>query len=158
MSTEERQCPNCRALLPADGPEGICPHCALRAGFATEGETPLGPAGPQRSTPRLEDLERLLPELAEFELIGQGGMGTVYRARHRGLERRVAVKVLFTDLSQTTRSSTSFGERFAREARTLARLDHPNIVRVYDFGHREGLYYLIMELVDGVTLPPGPHG
>ena len=75
-------------------------------------------------------------------------MGTVYKARHRELDRLVAVKVLHPHLQD----DASFAERFVREARTLARLDHPNIVRVYDFGHREGVYYLVMEFVDGATL------
>ena len=96
-----------------------------------------------------EELSRRLPELDGFELIGPGGMGTVYKARHRELDRPVAVKVLHAHLQQ---DDASFAERFVREARTLARLDHPNIVRVYDFGHREGVYYLVMEFVDGVTL------
>jgi predicted Ser/Thr protein kinase len=76
-------------------------------------------------------------------------MGTVYKARHRELERPVAVKVLHSHLQQ---DEPAFAERFLREARTLARLDHPHIVRVYDVGHREGVYYLVMEFVDGVTL------
>ena len=96
-----------------------------------------------------EELSRRLPELDGFELIGPGGMGTVYKARHRELDRPVAVKVLHAHLQQ---DDASFAERFVREARTLARLDHTNIVRVYDFGHREGVYYLVMEFVDGVTL------
>lgn len=95
-----------------------------------------------------DELARRLPELEEFELLGQGGMGAVYRARHRHLERPVAVKVLDAAL----RHDPSFAERFGREARTLAKLDHPNVVRVYDFGERDGLYYLVMELVDGVNL------
>jgi predicted Ser/Thr protein kinase len=93
-------------------------------------------------------LGRRLPELEAFELIGPGGMGTVYKARHRELDRPVAVKVLHAHLQD----DDAFAERFVREARTLARLDHPNIVRVYDFGQREGIYYLVMEYVDGATL------
>ena len=105
-----------------------------------------GAGGPTPLPP--EELERRLPDLDGFELIGPGGMGTVYRARHRPLDRPVAVKVLHAHLQD----DPAFAERFAREARTMARLDHPHIVRVYDFGDREGLYYLVMELVEGVTL------
>ena len=142
---EPRVCPNCRTTVPADAPVGVCPTCALRAGFVS-GE---GPDSPTRVIPApLEQLARLLPELEQFELIGRGGMGAVYRARHRNLQRLVAVKVLDTALS----ADASFAERFTREARTLAQLDHPNVVRVYDFDHRDDLYYLIMELVDGVNL------
>jgi len=95
-----------------------------------------------------EQLARKLPELEQFELIGQGGMGAVYKARHRKLHRMVAVKVLDPNLS----NDPSFAERFTREARTLAQLDHPNVVSICDFGRRDDVYYLIMELVDGVSL------
>ncbi len=124
---QPRICPNCRAAVPADAPEGVCPACALRAGFDI-GEGPDSPtrAAPARRSQPLpvERLAGLLPELEQFELIGQGGMGAVYRARHKKLDRLVAVKVLASSL----RDDASFAERFAREARTLAQLDHPNVV------------------------------
>ena len=144
--TDTRTCPECHAEIPPDAPPGVCPHCALRAGLRpeTSAEPARGPGAP----PSPEELRRRLPDLDDFELIGPGGMGTVYRARHRPLDRPVAVKVLHAHLQD----DASFAERFTREARTMARLDHPHIVRVYDFGHREGLYYLVMELVDGVSL------
>ena len=141
-----RTCPNCRGEVPADAPEGVCPFCALRAGFY-DGATTLSSDVDDRVLPP-DELARRLPEFEHFELIGPGGMGTVYRASQKRLARPVAVKVLHRDLAATP----AFTERFEREARTLARLDHPNIVRVHDFGHRDGLYYLVMELVDGVTL------
>ncbi len=148
---EPRVCPNCQATVPADAPAGVCPACALRAGFdlgdGSDSPTQLTPASPSQPLP-VEHLAERLPELEQFELIGRGGMGAVYKARHRKLERPVAVKVLNPVLS----GDASFAERFAREARTLAQLDHPNVVRVYDFGNRDDLYYLIMELVDGVSL------
>ena len=145
---QPRFCPECKAEIPANAPPGVCPYCALRAGLrwehATRPDRPPGPGTPLAP----EELGRRLPELEGFELIGPGGMGTVYKARHRELDRPVAVKVLHSHLQD----DASFAERFVREARTLARLDHPNIVRVYDFGHREGVYYLVMEFVDGATL------
>ncbi|MEM1180869.1 MAG: serine/threonine-protein kinase [Acidobacteriota bacterium] len=155
MSTEST-CPNCNAHIPADAPVGVCPACALRAGFfkdteaAADSPTLTAPnaAGGRREPPPVEELERRLPELESFELLGQGGMGAVFRARHRRLDRPVAVKILDPGLG----ADPSFAERFTREAQTLARLDHPNIVRVYDFDHRDGLYFLIMELVEGVDL------
>ena len=129
-------CPECKAEIPFDAPPGVCPYCALRAGLrwedATRPDRQWGPSTPL--TP--EELGRRLPELEAFELIGPGGMGTVYKARHRDLDRPVAVKVLHAHLQD----DATFAERFVREARTLARLDHPSIVRVYDFGHRDGVY------------------
>ncbi len=158
---QERTCTNCHAPLPTDAPAGVCPACALRVGLAEASDplpseldslaaaAPTLTAPSHLSAPRsAEEVAALLPELEDFALIGSGGMGAVYRARHRRLNRPVAVKVLASSLQ----SDAAFGERFIREARTLAQLDHPNIVRVYDFGHRDGTYYLVMELVDGVNL------
>ncbi len=146
--TEPPICPTCKTEIPTDAPPGVCPFCALRAGYRREPTTRPGPDASHTPPLSPEELSRRLPELEDFSLIGPGGMGTVYRARHRTLERPVAVKVIHAHLLERE----GFRERFAREARTLARLDHPNIVKVYDFGERERLYYLIMELVDGVTL------
>jgi hypothetical protein len=75
-------------------------------------------------------------------------MGAVYKARQRGLDRLVALKILPPQISQ----DPAFAERFAREARALARLNHPNVVAVYDLGQTGDLYYFLMELVDGVNL------
>ena len=83
------------------------------------------------------------------ELLGRGGMGAVFKARQRSLDRYVALKVLS---AQAPEHEAAFANRFGREARALARLDHPHIVRVYEFGEEGGLYYLLMEYVDGVNL------
>ena len=83
------------------------------------------------------------------ELLGSGGMATVYRATHVAISRQVAVKVLDPELRQVG----SFSRRFQREARAAGRLDHPNCVAVTDFGGLEdGTPYLVMELVKGHTL------
>jgi eukaryotic-like serine/threonine-protein kinase len=81
-------------------------------------------------------------------LIGEGGTGAVYRARHLALDRVVALKVLRDDLAH----DGQFTERFKREARAASRLDHPNSVRVLDFGQDGELLYLAMEYVEGQTL------
>jgi serine/threonine-protein kinase len=82
-------------------------------------------------------------------LIGSGAMGAVYRARHVGLDKLVAVKVLHRDAA----SNPTFSERLRREAKAASRLDHPNSVRVIDFGQEpDGLLYIAMELLDGVDL------
>jgi serine/threonine protein kinase/ankyrin repeat protein len=86
------------------------------------------------------------------ELCGRGGMGAVYRALHVGTGRRVAVKVIAPELA----GNREFIERFRREAKTIGRLRHPNIVNVTDFGitgdNEQPLAYLVMEHLEGVTL------
>jgi serine/threonine protein kinase len=81
-------------------------------------------------------------------VIGEGGMGTIYRATDVNLMRPVAVKVMHGELAE----DPAFQDRFLQEARAAARLDHPSIVRVYHFGRGAGLLYIVMELVDGVSL------
>ncbi len=83
-----------------------------------------------------------------ISLIGRGGMATVYKARDAGLDRVVAVKLLHPHLS----ADSSFVARFRREARVVASLRHPNIVRVFDFDSVDGEYFMVMEFVDGPTL------
>lgn len=100
------------------------------------------------AVPSLASVSARFPELEVIEWVGQGGMGVVYKVRQRSLDRVAALKVLPEALGQ----DPSFAERFTREARTLAKLRHPHIVGVYEFGEREGQYYLLMEFVDGVTL------
>ena len=75
-------------------------------------------------------------------------MSFVYRARHLGLDRPVALKILMPGLA----GRPGFAERFVREAQTLAALDHPRIVRITDFGRQQGLYFIVMEYVEGTTL------
>ncbi|MFN8633025.1 MAG: serine/threonine-protein kinase [Chloroflexota bacterium] len=82
------------------------------------------------------------------ERLGAGGMGTVYRAIHRRLNRPRAVKVLPSNLAD----DPTFIARFEREARLAAGLEHPNIVRVYDVGDQDGAYYIAMELLSGRSL------
>lgn len=80
--------------------------------------------------------------------IGQGGMATVYKAHHTKLDRDVAIKVLYQEFG----AQPDFLARFEREARIIARLDHPNIVPVYDFSEYEGQPYLVMKICQGRTL------
>jgi len=80
--------------------------------------------------------------------LGRGGMAQVYRAYHPQLDRYVAIKVLRSDLVE----EPEFLARFHREARAVARLRHANIVQVYDFDVQDGIYYMVMELLEGDTL------
>jgi tRNA A-37 threonylcarbamoyl transferase component Bud32 len=98
--------------------------------------------------PTPAELAAHFPQLEILELIGQGGMGAVYKARQTRLERLVALKVLPPESGR----DPAFAERFAREARALARLSHPHIVAIYEFGETAGLYYFVMEFVDGLNL------
>ena len=83
-----------------------------------------------------------------LEKLGAGGMGQVFLCEHKLMRRRVAVKVLPTAKAEDPSSL----ERFYREARAAAALDHPNIVRAYDIDQDENLHFLVMEYVDGTNL------
>lgn len=95
-----------------------------------------------------EQLAGKFPQLEIIELIGRGGMGSVYRARQKSLQRMVALKIIRPEIN----AKPGFADRFVREARALAQLNHPNIVTVHDFGQIGDLYYLVMEFIDGVNL------
>ncbi len=159
---EENHCPQCGAELPADAPQGMCPKCLMKLGLPTGAEaekagaseptsdvpTSATPPG-SFSPPEPAELAKQFPQLEILELLGQGGMGAVYKARQKQLDRLVALKILPPQVARTE----AFAERFTREARSLAKLNHPRIVSVYDFGHTEdGLYYFIMEFIDGTDL------
>jgi predicted Ser/Thr protein kinase len=109
---------------------------------------PAPPKTPRFLPPTPEQLGPLFPQLEILQFIGQGGMGAVYRARQTQLGRIVALKILPPEVAV----GAGFAERFAREARALASLNHPNIVTLYEFGQADGLYYFLMEFVDGVNL------
>lgn len=98
--------------------------------------------------PTPEVLRGVFPQLEILALIGHGGMGAVYKARQTHLERLVAVKLL----SPERGADPAFIERFTREARALARLQHPQIVTLYDFGRAGSWLYLVMEYVEGANL------
>ena len=159
---EERHCSECGRSLPADAPQGLCPQCLIKLGLPTGAEV-QDAASPDKPNdiptsgvpsagfvpPEPGALAEQFPQLEILELLGQGGMGAVYKARQRQLDRVVALKILPPQVGRTE----AFAERFTREARSLAKLSHPGIVMVYDFGHTQaGLYYFVMEFVDGTDL------
>src|SRR5438874_11453062 len=92
--------------------------------------------------------ETLAGRYEVLDVLGRGGMGVVYRARDRVLDRIVAVKVLPAALVEVD----TLAERFEREARAAARLNHPNIVAVFDTGVDRGARYIVMECVPGQSL------
>jgi predicted Ser/Thr protein kinase len=162
---ETKNCPKCGSDLPRDAPSGICPKCLMQVGLAgaatvdheQRGSSPvLGydrvaatvPPPSRATNPQLEKIAPQFPQLEILELLGRGGMGVVYKARQRHLNRLVAVKIL----PPSAGADPAFAERFTREAQALAQLNHPNIVQVYDFGRTDEFFYFIMEFVDGANL------
>jgi predicted Ser/Thr protein kinase len=118
------------------------------AAAADNGRASRTPA-PVFLPPEPAELAARFPQLEILELLGQGGMGAVYKARQTALDRLAALKIL----PPLVGDDPAFAERFTREARALARLNHPHIVSVYDFGKTEdGLFYFVMEFVDGTDL------
>jgi len=151
-----RWCPTCGADLPRDAPEGLCPRCLLKEAFRSPPPsvsppkmgTGTAPHQGSFTAPSLTDLAQRFPQLEIIDLLGQGGMGAVYKARQTKLDRTVALKILPPEAG----TDSAFADRFTREARSLAKLSHPNIVAVHDFGEAGGLFYLLMEYVDGLNL------
>ncbi|MBN2290841.1 MAG: serine/threonine protein kinase, partial [Pirellulales bacterium] len=134
---ESFRCAQCGAVVPGDAPMGLCPNCVLAAGFPSDGGSLAGVASGGDTTmdarfvpPQPEELAPHFPDLEIIELLGRGGMGVVYKARQKRLDRLVALKILAPKIAQ----DPAFAERFAREARALAMLNHANIVAVHDFG------------------------
>jgi serine/threonine protein kinase len=167
---EPTPCSVCGCELPTDSPGGLCPNCLLSQGLdgpdngaAQAEDWAYAATTPQPGRfvpPDVRSLAPLFPQLELLGLLGYGGMGAVYTARQKKLDRLVALKIIHPDSA----SNPAFTERFNREARTLARLNHPHVVSVHDFGEvtltetnasgspPQTLYYFLMEYVDGVNL------
>jgi serine/threonine protein kinase len=165
-------CPSCGKPLPSNAPKGLCPECLIKGAFPTGADTDASGKPPRFVPPKPEELARQFPQLEILEFIGQGGMGAVYKVRQKELDRIVALKILPPGIG----GDPAFAGRFAREAKALAKLNHPGIVTLYEFGRADlpvspdieaaqhslagpqpstlnsQLYYFLMEFVDGVTL------
>ena len=125
----------------------VCAICQLEIGLSAK-----------HAATRAIDLAEEFPPPAELtqgfeglevlDFLGAGGMGAVYLARQTKLDRTVALKIIRPEIA----ASPEFAQRFEREARALARLNHPNIVGIYDFGERDGMYFYLMEFVEGTNL------
>ncbi|MHC1766450.1 MAG: WD40 repeat domain-containing serine/threonine protein kinase [Verrucomicrobiia bacterium] len=142
--------------MPPDAPDDLCPGCLFLGGLSQENS-------PAESKPDSGGtLHIIIPEDAGFPLgapkrlgnydllerIAQGGMGVVYKARHIGLDRVVALKMIRGGILATPKDV----ERFQREARAAARLHHPNIVTIHDIGEQDGQHYYTMDYVVGENL------
>lgn len=168
--TDSNRCPTCGCELPPES--GLCPECLLRQGLAEndslavelgdnvdDSGLPVTTPPAAFDPPAVEKLASLFPGLEIVRLLGHGGMGAVYQARQTKLDRLVALKIIRPESA----GDPAFAERFLREARTLAKLSHPSIVGIHDFGEVEAtgqseenstatLYYFVMEYVDGANL------
>ena len=142
----QKTCQSCGAPVAADAPRGLCPACLMKVAMATG--TAVGDEPQSFIPPTVEELAAKFPQLEILGFIGRGGMGAVYKARQKELDRIVALKILPPDTSQ----DAAFAERFTREARALARLNHPGIITIHEFGRADGLYFFLMEYVDGLNL------
>jgi serine/threonine protein kinase len=139
-----RLCRRCGAALPSDPPGSPCAECGGKYGISGPEDAAEEPLRPLSAA----ELAPLFPGLEILEVAGQGGMGTIYKARQPQLNRLVALKILSPELGR----DPAFADRFSGEAQALARLNHSNVVGVFDFGRAGGFYYFLMEYVDGVTL------
>ena len=146
-------CSECKKPLPPNAPQGLCPECLLKAGLGSGID--IGPETQTASgrgrfvAPSPDEIARLFPQLEILGFIGQGGMGAVYRARQKALDRIVALKILPPDVG----SDPAFTERFTREARALARMNHPGVVTLYEFGQASQLHFFLMEFVRSRLFP-----
>ncbi|MEI6656519.1 MAG: protein kinase, partial [Verrucomicrobiota bacterium] len=125
---------------------GLNPADLLQQGLVDD--TLVGDSPVAFELPAADDLAARFPQFEILGLIGQGGMGAVYKVRQQQLDRIVALKILPPTIGQTA----EFSNRFTREAKALAKLNHPGIVTLHEFGQADGLYFIVMEFVDGVNL------
>jgi len=134
---QQNHCPSCDSPLSSSAPAGLCRRCLISSALQPPDEVPVG--------------EEPLGEIGDYEIyerIAMGGMGAIYRARQRGLDREVAIKLI----PEGRLAGSADVARFLLEAGAAAELDHPNIVPIYDVGEEDGQHYFSMRLVRGGTL------
>jgi tRNA A-37 threonylcarbamoyl transferase component Bud32 len=141
-------CPSCGSAIPPDAPEGVCPACSLGRGLGIISPSNIAAEEAAFRKAEMETLAAAFPQFELIELLGRGGMGEVYKARQKKLGRLVAIKILPEPFGK----SDEYTERFLREARSLALLNHPSIVTIYDYGEVSELCYFVMEYIDGADL------
>ena len=141
-------CPRCGAPLATGAVDGLCARCLGALIFDTVNTVDGTGAQPASPPPTAEELAPFFPQFEIHSCLGRGGMGVVYKARQKSLDRWVALKLLAPEGA----ADPAFAQRFASEARVLAALNHPHIVAIHDFGEAGGYFYLLMEYVDGQNL------
>jgi tRNA A-37 threonylcarbamoyl transferase component Bud32 len=149
--TGSSSCPTCGKPVALNAPHGLCPECLMQTALSPGTQTDDPASSPETVPPSVAEIASLFPQLEIIELLGRGGMGAVYKARQPHLDRLVALKILLRR-RQNPDQDNAFAERFAREARALAKLSHPNIVAVYDYGQAGSYSFLLMEYVNGPNL------
>jgi serine/threonine protein kinase len=140
----QKKCQQCEVVLDANLLSGLCPNCLLKQGL----KKPPAEAFETFEPPSLESLAEVISRVEPIEFIGRGGMGAVYKGRQCFLNRIVALKVM----PPRAADGGSIIQRFEREARLLAKLNHPNVVGVYECGLAGDFPYFTMEFVDGWSL------
>jgi serine/threonine protein kinase len=146
--TKPNQCPRCGVVAATKTPTGVCTRCALELALLP---TPGGQAADPLFLQDIPVPGKNTPLIGDYEVLGviaHGGMGVVFRARQRSLKRIVALKLLLGG----AHANPAFKRRFRQEAEVAARLQHPNIVPIFEIGEHEGQPFFSMEFIDGPDL------
>jgi WD40 repeat protein len=141
-----KTCKQCGTVIPSSRSRRLCPACLFDTALSAEGDWPLK-LELNNATPAANSTSTF----GEYELLGElgrGGQGIVYRARHRSLRRIVALKTIPPNHLADDQARA----RFVLEASTASRLDHPNLVPIYEVGERDGFCFFTMKLIEGASI------